>query len=628
MAGLIVVATPTRMSAGQIFRRLLLHFGIPCDVMVASDVQSAGGKGFINARYDFAICLEYRYANRPDITGNEVYTWLAYSSGDRPVFYVGGQVRGSVPKDFPILAFNSTDRDTYYQFERGQYPTEDMRMVGSCVRRPDNSAYLWGRFANYTWPSSSTQYEYGYYRVDMSRLDNTREVMWQLDHVRMGIPAPPENHAVVVRYHNRYFLPQCGYDVMPFPHENMFSTGRRLAGIGLLLWCLEHAGIKPRRRVVTWWELDHPLNSGGYRGYTPQQRLYLLYLSTQWLYEFTRSREIHITCGITTNHTRDSTWGHYKTLITFPQEAQPIHDLLVRAEREGRWSMCWHDHSYELGATRGLYVRHTGGLYGAPEVVSSPDCDFGTNVTAYVNLCSEVPLLVHLEDQERWMQRLGFLSAWGEPHRHVNFAGNSSGGAQVVALLGRLRRLRSCRILPDREYWLPWPGGKYPNPGWRMPTDVLRVSGVELIPCEDMHLVAQRGLYNPGSGGKDVDLNQQYALGATSPEQAYRRFMATQMERFLTLAVYNIGCAYMHDTACTAANLSTPLARFSENGNWNGYVELLSESDNIVQVLSSWVCWGTPTEMQDYRRWLRSYLSFMPVELAMERLFLPKRRCG
>lgn len=452
-------------------------------------------------KYDFAIWLEYRYANRPDITGNEAYTWLEYSSGDRPILYVGGQVRGRVPSDFPILPFNPADTSTYYQTERGQYSTEDMRLVGSCVRRPRYSDYLWGRFVNYTWASSTTQYEYGYYRVDMSKLANTREVMWQLDHVRMGISPPPENHAVVVRYHNRYFLPQCGHDVLPFAHENMFSTGRRLAGIGLLLWCLGHAGIKPRRSVVTWWEIDHPLNSGGYREYTAQQRLYLLRLSTEWLYEFTRFRGIHVTCGITTNHTRDNTWGHYKTLTTFPQEAQPIHDLLVRAEREGRWSMCWHDHSYELGA-----------------------------------------------------------------------------------------------------------------------------SGVELIPCEDLHLVAQRGLYNPGSGGRDIDLNQQYGLSAASAEQAYRRFMAMQMERFLTLTVYNIGCVYLHDTACTAAGLSTPLARFSENGNWNGYVELFSETDNIVQVLSDWVRWGNPSEMQEYRRWLRAYLGFLPVEWVMQRLVPSYRR--
>ncbi len=614
MAGLIVVATPSRLSAGHIFRRMLLHFGIPCDVMIASDVQQAGGKAFINARYDFAVWLEYRYATRTDVTGNEAYTWLEYSPGDKPLFYIGGQVRGRVPADFPVLAFNPADSSTYYQTERAQYATEDMRLVGSCVRRPNRNDYLWGRFVNYTWPSSPSQYEYGYYRVDMSKLGNTREVLWQLDHARMGISAPPENHAVVVRYHNRYFLPQCGSDVMPFPHENMFSTGRRLAGIGLFLWCLSHAGIKPRRRAMTWWEIDHPLNSGGYRQYTPQQRLYLLRLSTEWLYEFTRLRGIHITCGITTNHTRDSTWGHYKTLITFPDEAQPIHDLLIRAEREGRWSMCWHDHSYELGATGGMYTRHTGGSYGAPAFISDRDCDFGTNMTAQVNLTSEAPLLVHVEDQERWMQQLGFLSAWGDPYKHINFASNSCGDAQVLKLLNRLRRLRSCRIMPDKEYNSPRPAGRYPNPGWRMPTDVLRVSGVELVPCEDLHLVAQRGLYNPGSGGKDVDLNQQYGLSATSPQQAYRRFMAMQMERFLTLAVYNIGCVYLHDTACTAASLSAPLARFVENGNWNGYVELLSETDNVMRVLANWVFWGTPDDMQEYRRWLRARLGSAPID--------------
>lgn len=626
MKGLIVVATPSRLSGGHIFRRMLSHFGISCDVMVASDVQRAGGKRFINARYRFAIWLEYRFANSTGTTGNEVYTWLAYSPGDSPIFYVGGQVRGAVPQDFPIRAFHPNNGATYYQTEQSQFSTEDMRLVGSCVRRSDYSAHLWGRYVNYTWASSSTQNEYGYYRVDLSKLGTHSEVLWQLDHYRMGIIPPPEDHAVVVRYYNRYFLPQSGYDGMPFPHENMFSTGRRLAGIGLLLWCMAHAGIRPRRQVVTWWEIDHPLGSGEYKQYTAHQRLYLLRLSTEWLYEFTRARGIHVTCGITTNHTRDSRWGHYKTLITFPQEAEPIHRLLIQAEREGLWSMCWHDHSYELGATGRTYIRHTGGLFGAPTNISVPDSDFGTGVVARVNLNSRIPLLVHIEDQERWMQHLGFSSAWGSPHRHINFANNSSGGEEVVTLLQQLRGLRSCRIIPDREWFTPSPGGKYPNPGWRMPTDVLRIGGVEMIPCEDMHMVAHRGLYNPGSGGRDIDLNQQYGLNATSAEQAYRRFMATQMERFLTLAVYNIGCVYLHDTACMAANLSTPLARFLENGNWNGYVELFSETDNVVQVLADWVRWGTPTEMQEYRRWLRAWLDFPPVEWVFRHPWSPRRR--
>ncbi len=99
--------------------------------MVTDDVQAAGGKSFINANYDCAIVVEHRKASDTGTTGNNAYSWLSYTAGDKPVFYLGGQVRGSTPSDFPVIAFNSADPNTYYQTETGQVATDEMSKVGS-----------------------------------------------------------------------------------------------------------------------------------------------------------------------------------------------------------------------------------------------------------------------------------------------------------------------------------------------------------------------------------------------------------------------------------------------------------------------------------------------------------------
>ncbi len=93
-------------------------------------------------------------------------------------------------------------------------------------------------------------------------------------------------------------------------------------------------------------------------------------------------------------------------------------------------------------------------------------------------------------------------------------------------------------------------------------------------------------------------------------QQAYRRFMAWAVDRFLSLAIYELGVPYWHDTACKAANLADPLGRCWITGSYNGYVELVSEFDNAVRLLADWLKWGTPAEMQAFRNTLRSEMGY------------------
>jgi len=604
MKGLVVVATSgVRAYAGGGIAGIFARLGLPCDVRIASDVAALGGKSFINAQYDFAVCVEYRKADNTGTTGNEMYSWVSASPGDKPIFYLGGQVRGSIPSDFPIKAFSLADATTYYTIESGQYATEAMLRIGSCVRRVGSSERLWGRFANYTYPNTGTS-DYGFYRCDLAKLDANREILWQLDHLRMGISAPPADHAVVVRYYNRYFLPQSGYNVDVVHHPHSYSFMQRVTGLGLLLWCMSREGIRPQRRLPVWVEVDHPISTGGYVAYTEAQKQRITRQVWDWARLFCKEKGITIIAGLTTHHTRDATWGHQYAIANHA-DAAAANEIMRLMEQEGTLGVCWHDHSAELGATGFSYTRHSGGSYGTPNSITHADCNFGSGASATMALRSLPALRVHIEDQENWIRQWGFQSAWGGRHRHINCANNSYGGWQVLSLLNQYWGLRSIRCLPWTHTVSPTQGGAYRETAWGFPYHTQQVGGVDLIPSEDVHITAHRGLYNPGAGGNDRDLNQVLGLGATNGMQAYRRYMAWMVDRVLTLALEG-GVPYLHDFSWKAASINDPLGEYASSGNWNGFKELLQAADELIRVLSDWLFWGTPSDRQEIGRQLRS----------------------
>lgn len=601
MKVLIVVPTAgTReVSAGHL-ARCLQSWGIQTEVGVSSVIQSKGGKSYVNSNFDCAIYIEYRKADNTGTTGNEPYGWVPYSSGDKPIFYLGGQVRTGVPSDFPIKAFVLADSTTYYVYRSGLYVSDETaKKVGTCVRRKDGKGLpLWGKFVNYLHPSTPT--DYSLYRVDPSKLDANREVLWVLDGTRMGI-SPPDDHAVVVRYYNRYFLPMSGYnvDLSGSSPWSTYSVVGRVLPLPLLLWCMSREGLKPSRKAPVFAEIDHPINTGGYVAYTEPQKQKLTLTTYEWMKEFLERTGAYVVLGLTTHYTRDTSWGH-KTAMSLYPDAAYANEILRLLEFEGLVGACWHDHSANLGATGFSYTRHSGGLWGTPNNVTSPECNFGTGSTATMYLRSEVPLRVHVEDQELQVADLGFRSAWTGSHRHLNFAGNIHGGWQVVALLSRIWGLRSFRIWSTSHKHNPAQGGTVPELFYLRDTQKIRIVDAVAVPSEDLNITATRGLYNPGGGGgSDTDLNTVYGYGASSFIEAYQSHMGRIGHKIANFAAQG-GCVYLHDFSFKAALLDDPLAPGYSRDNWNGLKEMLEAMEMLVYNLPDWYCWGTPSDMQKF----------------------------
>lgn len=608
MKGLIVSPTTSRIPNASLLASFLWGFGIDSDVMFLDDVVAAGGKSYINANYDFAVFMEYRRADNTGTTGDTAYSWVTYSAGDKPIFYLGGQRRGSVPADFPIRAFNSADTNTFYNYESGRWESNELaRKIGTCVQTVDGKYRLWGRFANYTYPQAAPT-DYAQYMCEPSQLGGEKEILWQLDLRAMGVSdTPPSNHAVAVRYYNRYFLPQTGYDVTAAGILTHYGMARRLFGLSLFLWALSHAGIKPSWRIPLWLEIDHPIAESGYVGYTETQRMQLTRQVLGWLRDFCKENGFFIVAGLTTHQTRDSSWGHQKMLANY-EDARVANEILRLMEREGTLAACWHDHSAELGATGFSYTRHSGGSYGVPSSVTDVECNFGTGAIATMNLRSLTPLRVHIEDQEAWVKAWGFQDAWSGQHRHINCANNSYGGWQVLSLLRKYWGLRSVRVLMSSVLMNPTQGGTYRHPVYYGLPMMYDIGGVFVMPSEDLHYSSHRGIYNPGGGGgNDTDLNTYMGYGATSGVQARRRHLALQGDLMVNYPALG-GTTYIHNFSWHAASLNDPFGDYNTTGNWNGLCEAMWMLKQFIDALPDWFTVGGPAEMQQvFRRYQQRY---------------------
>lgn len=581
---MIKVAVVTNAADGSSTRNGIIHlmellkiFGITYDIFMDGSLTKAQ----LNSNYDCAFCFETKKATDTGaLVGGSL---VAYSSGDKPIFYINGQNR-SLPSDFPIIPFVQADTSTYYQHETSLFSTEDMKLIGSCLK--DNKGrHIWGTFANYVYPS--TQTDYAYYRVDTSKLDANREILLQLDDRLMGISSPPSNHAVVVRYYNRYFLPMLAYEPRLFSVSNGYGMINRIMGLPALLYCMSHAGLSPDRKLIANVEIDHPLGVSGYSGYSDEQKLQNLLATWTWVIENFKNSGLNIVCGVTTNNTRDSSWGHVRLYNNY-DTARKIHNLFLNNEG-GLLSFCWHDHSFDVGNS-GSYTRHSGGSYGYPANITDIDCNFGTNQSATMNLRSRVPLLVHVEDQLNIMQNLlGFKSAFAAPFYHLNFATNSHGEFYTIRLLNELFGVKSVRSVINSQFITTGQGTQYRNYFYGSNAQKVSLGGVDVIPSVDLVLTAT----------DFATINTFYGLNATGDNaKIYRRFMAMQMNRAFNLFLM-CGNVYWHEAAILEANLNKPTSRFWETGNVNMWVELFSELDSMINFIPDWIKWGT---IEDIRR--------------------------
>jgi hypothetical protein len=609
--------------------RWLQNFGLTCEVLEARNVPAGqAGKDYLNLNYRAVLYLENRRADDADPGYGMAYTWLqtTLDSGDIPIAYFGpipvGQQR-YLPSDFPIIFFNSSNPDTYYQFPhflQFETDTPQGRSLGTRLLFADGKR-AWGRAINYLWNSS--QWYAGLFRVHLDRLDSNRQVMIAPDWNEMGITPPnPDNAAIGVRYYNRYFLPCLSYSGRGQPKEytNGAASGDSFCP-GLVLWFLEQVGLMPRWKMNVTYDIDHPLpgtESAQGSGMSLAQIRYVDRKTMEWVRDFARSKGLIIQCGVLTGgkwRSRNYQHWYFKDQTA---DATALHNML-KAEHRYVFPCCWHDHTFPVGRV-GDYKRHTGGTFGAPSMMPGFDKDEngvsvlpGTGVRNQdFSLRSREAYRIHWEGSVREMSDMGFPDAWCKAQKYINMAGNEWGNLEFLDFLVDETAVRSLRITSTSA--LTESG--IPNPYASKDFRLLKYRAINLYETQGLDS-GMRGLFNPGdgSGSGEVainqnDVNQWHNLGVQASDSDRERkvrcrYLAHQTDMAIRQYLYINGVLMNHTDFCHAANPGNPTADFNQTGNWNGMKEMFTAVGEWYDILRNWLQPGGIKAVGDWRKQMR-----------------------
>lgn len=592
-------------------RRVLQSFGLTGELLTMAQLMSLGGgssqgaKTFLNQNYQAVLYLEDRMTTEGGGI-DQAYSWLPYSAGDIPIAYFGFQAhRSGVPSDVPVVPFNLSDSATYWNPHSGWMdPEQRGKYLGTRALFKDGKK-VWGRFYHYRWGSGSFGSEYGLWRIDSSKLDQNREVVIWLDPVEF--PTVPSDVCLGVRYYNRYLLPALGgrgwflgyiagdfYEMLSF-------------GFGLVVWFLKEVGLTPRWVQPVGLDWDHPFEYP-VLPIRVEEWMYKSRLTTEWLLDWARARRATIQVGVPSGgrwrggQTYASHW-HHKDLTP---DSQAVHAILV-AEHSATFPACWHDHTYIVGRTGGVYTRHVGGRYGYPADLRP----FGRNMSASnFNLTHRTAYRVHYEGQVIEMQAMGWPDVHCGQHRYTNFAANAWANLGFLDFLFEETPIRAVRIrcLPTTT------GILHKNHFYGRDMRTLRYRGIEILEVISLNGLGTRGLINPGSRrGIDYDLNQYFDLGVPpdpTPENlalCRRRYLAYRIDQVIARWLLVGSIPYIGNVQTHAALASAPLSEFHKTGNWNGMKECCEALDEWVQLLAGWWQWGSVSDVVAWRKRLRRF---------------------
>lgn len=129
-----IVVDETLLHRGGVLRRILHNHGLDSQVLAIQNVPEGGaGKSVLN-QYDATIVLQHE-TNQNSSGNKRIYTWIAYTPGDKPLGHFGcvNRLAGSSSADynttlgalspaFPIVRFNTADiPNTAFPFSQCTY---------------------------------------------------------------------------------------------------------------------------------------------------------------------------------------------------------------------------------------------------------------------------------------------------------------------------------------------------------------------------------------------------------------------------------------------------------------------------------------------------------------------------
>lgn len=606
-------------------QRILQNFGIDADTMRTADIPTLSGSGYAGRKnrivdwqntgyYQAIIHCENRLSSDTNGASGEYdpYNWSKTSEGvTLPIAYFGAPnkqmwIDSRLPSDLGIVAFNDADANTYYQILT-DFESENPRGRRLGTRLVfNNGKKAWARVTNYIFGSGTNKP--AFFLFDPFAQTSNVEPVLQLDWTEIGVTKPqPQAGDVVagVRYYNKYFLPALSYVGRGSPDDFQVTKLNGYAGSGifnlwLVLWFLEQVGILPVWKMPITYDIDHPLPgvaSAAHRTELTQAQIDQIELQTMtWLYEKAKSWNMPVRCGVTTGVWRSS--SYHSGRRTSSLYSEQLHQLLVRAHREGVFPCCWHDHTYPNGRNDGAsYTRHTGGQYGLGNPVNDVIKAYNPTTGRYewqgsgtqiwssaeasktgadAHLTNRRQYRMHWEGSKIEMtSQLGFPDEYCGKERYLNQAGNEYGNPGFLDFLLEETPVRALRVNDSTL-------SQYGLPQWHKGRDfrTLRYKGeLEIFLTAGMD-GGMRGLWNPGSGAdiNNSDLNQWDNLGSlegdTNRDRRIRaKFLAYTVDLVLTQILYQGAVPYNHPDFCHSASATAPLSDYNETGNWNGLLE-------------------------------------------------------
>jgi len=620
-------------------QRMLQNFGIQADTFRTADIPTLNGSGYAGRKnrivdwqntgyYQAIIHCENRLSSDTNgATGEyDPYNWAKLSEGiTLPIGYFGAPNKqmwtdGRLPADLGIIAFNDADVATYFQIATDfESANPRGRTFGTRLVFP-NGRKVWARVSNYIFGSGNNKP--GFFLFSTAAQSENVQPVLTLDWTEIGVTNPGGTNIPVagVRYHNRYFLPALSYTGRGSPDNFRITQGNGYAGantfgIWMVLWFLEQVGILPQWQMPITYDIDHPIPgvaSAAHRTDLQQWELDKIELETMtWLYEKATSWNMPVRCGVTTGVWRSS--SYHSGLRTGSTYSEQLHQLLVRAHREGVLPCCWHDHTFPTGRNDGSsYTRHTGGSLGLGNAVNDVVYAYNSETGKYewqvsgtqiwsddevnktgtnAHLTNRRAYRMHYEGSKMEMLQLGFPDEHCGNEKYLNQAGNEFGNTGFLDFLLEETPVRALRVNDSTL-------SQYSLPQWQKGRDfrTLRYRNLELFLTAGMDS-GMRGLWNPGGAGdiNDADINQWEDLGV--PENAQNRdrriramFLAYTTDLVMTQILFQSAIPYNHPDFCHSASAAAPVSLYSETGNWNGLVECVRAvyEELCFGLLSTW----------------------------------------
>lgn len=516
----------TNMRTARAWQSILKLWGVSADIIVAGNVS----KATFNSQYDFGIV--------PALAGvtssQPVFSWVNYSTGDKPIYFCG------------------------YQVPQGTAGTPATGVLGLVALDGNpTSTKLAGRRA--VWTQTGTKVHVSSWIGTVSGVVSALRVDTSNPNLQVILRPDPDLHPTaqyvyIARWHNRYFLPTVGSLLNASPW--------------LVPWIMVNEDASPEWSRPWTADIDHVLNYGAPNAPGWSYDIYLQ--SLQWMRTFCHNTGLVIQCGCTTNANSNLGPTHpflHRVARTLNSQLAQMHQILLQ-EQAGHFPCCWHDHRW--------LVEETLGYANAQSWTNA----YGT----FYDFASPAAYRAHWRGNLDEMRGMGFSDSWCGRHRYLNFANNQFTD-RYLRFLREETPVRAVRFLSGSCYSGRSTRVMSTNPYSRNPLD--RRYDIELM---DSYDPLWSGNIEYGTQAADrvtIALADGYGTTGEDPDLLFARVMGYRFGEIMWRTwLQRGGVIYHHNYEMSYEWPSTAVRVYQELGAWRqvlaGWVSLGSVSDVIA----------------------------------------------